>query len=184
MFHCPANLGDLPINLRWHCPQVTPTTGYRGVLAGPVVFVPTHYSGATVPCCRIATEGAVPCWCDDAPADVRRSAYIPIVTSHHDRFVALVSGAVGDIVEGWEIGTTVGVSHPGISRRPIVVEKLNGNTLARPQRDKMLQGAPHDISEYLCHMWQIRALTMHYGFRFRPSKKNMGQQKMKKKKPK
>lgn len=150
---------ELPPALRWRCVSPKKEESVRGVLAGPVVPIITHYVGSrTVPCLEWISEGKLKCPCEELAMGARRTAYVPVVTKDHEKLVVIVSDGTFRALEGTRPGSSIEVGRGKCLRRPCYVKTIAPDTLGEHFVRKMREAAVHDIRPYLLHLWQLPEL--------------------------
>lgn len=161
------DLTPLPKTLDWSIVNLKRGEKCSGVLAGRIRKFQCHHVGKqrlSKPCLSFATDGKVKCWCEDRPASVRPVVYVPIRT-REEQIVVRMSG-----VQGYKLGL---VAEPGHlvefwrtdrAKQPTYARRLMG---VPATQSWVIEAAKHtsaDILEYLCHVWQLHALTKFCGF--------------------
>ena len=66
-------------------------------------------------------------------------------------------------------GKVLRFTRPKKAKRPLSVSLVNGHEVDEAWVKRLRPACSHDISEYLCHLWQIEELTRHFGFEYRPA---------------
>jgi hypothetical protein len=165
-----ATFPVLPNHLKWRCDTVDPGESVTGILAGPMQVIATHWNGKqSKPCCRVITGGALNCPCSFQPMSIRTYGYVPLLTEKMERVVVVVSATVGYTIRDVKPGRVLRFTRPKKAKRPLVVNLVNETEVNETWLKKVKPACIFDITEYLLHLWQIRELTEHFGFEYRPA---------------
>lgn len=166
------DLTPLPKSLDWSILNLARGDKVTGVIAGRVrKFMCHHVKPGRVskPCLTFATEGQVKCWCEERPASVRPIVYVPVFT-REERVVIRMSAVQGWMVERDLKPGMVGVfERPDRVKRPVFGKRMHGEAASQKWMIEAAKLASVDILEYLCHVWQLHALTKFCGFTARRS---------------
>lgn len=163
-------LGPTPKALDWQCLSVKKGETVTGVLAGRIRNFRCHnVRGQSKPCVTFATDGALKCWCSSRPSSVRTIGYAPIFTQAGERLVVILSA-----IAAWKIrdavpGQLLSFTRPDRAKQPITPRIVGGAAALAQWVRQLKDKCDCDILEYLCHLWQIHALTVHCGFAVRRS---------------
>lgn len=161
---------SLPENLRWECVRVDKGKWVEGFLAGSVEQVACHWSGrASKPCHAFISGGKLPCHCQDKPASLRVVAYVPLITKDKEKIVVPAAPTVGYLMERKKLWSPVRLARPDRDKKPLVVIDRLPADLNEQVYNRLKHVTPHDISEYLLHLWQEPILNVFFGIDHRPA---------------
>lgn len=160
------DLTPLPKTLDWSCISLKRGETMLGVLCGRVRKFQCHTlkNGQSKPCLRYTTGGKLACWCESTNVSIRPIVYVPVVTREGEQFVIRMSAVQGWKVESIPAGSLVEFSRPDRAKRPTVAKRIMGPTACQEWVLKLKGKCDRDITEYLCHLWQLHALTKYCGF--------------------
>lgn len=162
------DLSPVPKVLDWHCETVERGTSITGIVVGRIHKYRCHIHGKiSKPCPFFATDGKLPCPCEVRGWEMRDIGYLPIVTADRERIVVVLSSMACEAAK--ELCKQGGIYR---FRRPKTVKSRI--RIERPEEKEiptvlsnMKPTRNQDILEYLCHVWQIHALTQFCGFTVR-----------------
>lgn len=161
---------QLPMALRWRVERFAPEDVRKGWIAGPTVRVVTHWTGKkTTPCAWALTKGAVRCACQSASMAKRTVGYMPMIQTDGDRVVLFVPDSVALKHAGIPFGKAIQVSRPKNPTAAYKVKQLGNDELSSTLQKTVLAKGPQDIKQFLLHLWQMPALTLHFSAEFYPS---------------
>lgn len=170
MLHEP-DLTPLPKSLDWECVSLGRGETLVGILCGRVRKFACHTlkNGQSKPCLKIATRGALPCWCEQTKGVTRNIVYVPIVTREGEQVVVRMSAVQGHKAEAIKAGTLVEFTRPDRAKRPTFIKPMPTASQTQNWVMQVRKNTDADILEYLCHLWQLHALTKYCGFACRRS---------------
>jgi len=161
------DLTPLPKTLEWSVVNLGRGEKLTGVIAGRVRKFQCHHVGpkkVSKPCLSFATEGKLRCWCEERPASVRPIVYVPVFTAK-ERFVIRMSSVQGYLVErDLKPGMVALFERPDRAKRPTFAKRVTGESASQGWVVEVAKKANADILEFLCHVWQLHALTKYCGF--------------------
>jgi hypothetical protein len=164
-----CNVPDLPDYLKWRTLPLKPGESIEGWIAGPVVPVLCHWvRRRSFPCMVHMTSGKLPCQCQLKPTSLRLVGYCPLIDKYKERYVIVLSPLITRAVQQIKAGTCIKFSRPTTAKRPLWHVVLPDTHISGEMSKKMRQISVHDISEYLLHLWQDKALCEHFGKEHRP----------------
>lgn len=165
-----ASFSNVPNHLKWHCETIEGGCDVTGLIAGPIKPVRTHWNGEkTLPCLFAMTHGKLFCACTVRPMSGTTTGYTPIITRANDRIVVPASALVGYELQKLNPGKLVKLYRPKKRCAALRIELPTSDEQEQAWVRRMRPGCIHDIEEYLCHLWQIKALTEFFGFEYRPA---------------
>lgn len=161
------DLTPLPKELDWTCENPGRGEKFPGVIAGRARKFLCHAVGqkrVSKPCITYATDGKLRCWCDQRPAERRPVVYVPVYAEAGQLVVRL--GAVqGYILERQtKPGMLVSFETGKGKTSPTKVKKVESVSAVGARLIESRRKCDIDILEYLCHLWQLHALTRYCGF--------------------
>lgn len=169
MFPKPV-VAPLPPHLCWECVKVEKGKWVEGFLAGKVEHVACHWSGrASKPCRSFISGGKLPCHCQLEPASLRVVSYVPIITKEKEKLIVPAAATVGYLVEQKKLWSPVRLARPERDKKPLVVIDRLPSDINERMWNQLKNCTPHDISEYLLHLWQDPVLCVHFGVEHRPA---------------
>lgn len=165
-----ADWNILPEHLKWRTTTLEPGETLVGVLVGPIISQRVHWTGrASKPCRFAATAGKLFCPCQTVPVSGRTVGYVPLITQAREKVVVLVSAMTGYSIKDVPHGALLEFKRPTKSRQPLRVSHVRGHDAEQQWVRQLRDVKPHDVTEYLCHLWQDELLCKHCGFEYRPS---------------
>jgi hypothetical protein len=160
----------LPDALRWRCETVPAGVEVKGLIAGPIVVVKTHWNGKqTLPCLHDITGGEMQCNCQIKPMCSTTTGYAPIITREGERLVVPASPLVTVKMQAVKIGTYITLMRPKRRCAGLRFSVAGADEQESSWVVRMRGQCEHAIEEYLLHLWQIQELNKHFGVPFRPS---------------
>jgi len=161
------DLTPLPKSLDWTTPHVAKGEKFFGLLAGKVRKFLCHplKNGQTKPCLKYATSGELPCFCEQRVTNTRPIVYVPIFTRDNEQLVIRMSAVAGYEVEKHEPGTLLHFERADKDKQPVKAKKVTGEAVLQAWVTRNKKNCNADITEYLCHLWQLHALTRWCGFK-------------------
>jgi hypothetical protein len=160
-----AEMTPVPIALDWRAETVARGTAITGIVVGKCRKFVTHvYGGITKPCLLNITDGALPCPCQTRGLELRVTGYLPIVTHERERVVVVMSTRPTNIMMKATQGSVYRFRRPATVKTAIIPAAVLGDDSKAAECHRMRPTKNQDISEFLCHLWQIHDLTKWCGF--------------------
>lgn len=160
-----AEMTPVPPALDWRAETIERGTSITGIVVGRCRKFVTHVFGkVTKPCLLNIGDFNLPCPCQTRGLELRVTGYLPIVTSERERVVLVLSTRPTNIMMKAKQGDVYKFRRPKAVKSAIVPAMALGEDSAAAECHRMRPTKNQDISEYLCHLWQIHALTAACGF--------------------
>lgn len=161
-----------PENLRdWTFPKVKQGESIEGWFCGKMYVLSVHWSDPhNKPCCVKMTDGQVPCKCEVEALPIRQVGYVPLMhRCLKKKSVICVSKGTAKLVNAFKPGCILKFTRPTGYNMPYTVTQIPSHNYGVAQEKAVPMSCIHDCRPFLLHIWQIKHLTEHFGYKYIPS---------------
>ena len=156
-----AEIVTRPQHEVWTCIPIPQGGEFKGVLAGPIRRVYCHHDGtSSKPCRWQITDGAVSCYCQEAPAKGRVYGYAPFICKDGAQVVVMLSATTTKKMMHMTRGSCVRLVRPDRPKAPLVPHMMLASDLGTKLVERVKEGKDSDISYYLLAvLWHDETLV-------------------------
>lgn len=160
-----VDLTPTPVTLDWTADTVERATSITGIVVGKVRKFRCHiYGKITKPCVRFTSNDELPCVCEQRRMEIRTTGYLPIITKDKDRRVIVLSAVATAVAERCVQGSVYTFKRPKTVKSRIQISNVGSDEAQAAGWDRLRPKKNQDITEFLCHLWQLHDLTKWCGF--------------------